>query len=130
MIGTAHLFARSVTVPLMTILVVKSLPKPNPNVEQAKTAAQSTEKARRNEAAHERVLQEKIVIRPLRRPGEDYKQNSGHGTDKNEKKDRGSVQPHLRRVVLGRWILRRRIENRGADLVLYQGLIRYRRSIL
>jgi hypothetical protein len=113
----------------MAVLIVESFPKPNPNIEQAKTAAQSTEKACRNEAAYEGVLQEEIIIRPLRRPGKDYKQNSGYGADQNEKKDRGPVQPHLRMVVLSR-ILRRRIENCGADLVLYQGLIRHRRSIL
>jgi hypothetical protein len=77
----------------VAILVMESFPESDPDVEQAETTAQPAEKTGSDETTYDGILQQEIVIHPLRSPRKDYKQNSGHGTDQDEKKNRRAVQP-------------------------------------
>jgi len=71
----------------MAFVIVEGFPKADPDIEQAETTTQAAEEARRNNAAHEGILQKEGIIRPRGSPRNDHQQNASYSTDQNEKKN-------------------------------------------
>lgn len=88
------------------VVVMQSFPEADPDVEQSQAAAQSSKKSGGDDGTQPRERQKKIIVGPLRHPGQNYEQNSSHGADQHEKKHRGTMQPRLHAVGSGdfrRW---------------------------
>src|SRR5579862_1729867 len=89
----------------MLFVVVERFPETDPDIQQAKAAANAAEKAVGNYGAERRKRKQEVVVSPLRSPRQNDQQNSSDGADQNKKKDGNAVHPDFDGIV--------RVELRG-----------------
>jgi len=80
---------------LLVIVIVKGFPETYPNIEQTQAAAQAAKEASGDERAKPGKREQKIIVGPLRGPGQDHEQDAGDGTNQYEKEYGSPVQPEL-----------------------------------
>ena len=66
---------------LLAIVIVEGFPEADPDVEQPQAAAQPAKKTGGDESTQPGIGEKKIIVGPLRRPGQDQKQDAGDGAD-------------------------------------------------
>src|SRR5580692_12954549 len=77
------------------LVVVNRFREPNPDVEDSQTAADSPNKAIRNERPQCGVCHQKMVVRPLWPPGKNDQKNAHDGADQAERQHGNPMQPKL-----------------------------------
>jgi hypothetical protein len=110
---------------LLLFVVVERLPEADPDIEQSKAAAETSEEPVIHHRAQAGIREQEVVVSPLRRPREDDEQYASHCTNQDKEKDRNAVHPELDGVRAGRrsqffW----RIENCRGPLGLRPGRFR------
>ena len=77
------------------IVIVEGFPEADPDVEQTQAATQAAKKTGRDQSAKPGISEQKIVVGPLGRPGQNQEQHAGNGANEDKKKDGSAMQPEL-----------------------------------
>jgi len=103
---------------LLTIVIVKGFPEADPNIEQTQAAAQAAKESGWDQGTKPGIGKQKIVVGPLRGPGQNHEQDSGDGADEDEQEDRGAMQPELQPGVRSSFRIQRfRLQEAGNGLL-------------
>ena len=73
-----------------------SFPESDPDIKQSQAAAQAAHKTVGDECAKSGRAEQKMVVGPLRPPGQDDQKNPYRGAEKNEQQYQDPVQPELK----------------------------------
>lgn len=72
-------------------MIVKRLPKADPDIEEAQTTADTAKKTAGHESSQARIGQQEVVIGPLWGPGKDDQKDTRDGADQDEQEHRNAV---------------------------------------
>ena len=68
-------------------VIVQRFPEADPDIEQAQPAAQAAKKTGGYQGAKPGIRKQKIVVGPIRGPGQNQKQDAGDGANQDKKED-------------------------------------------
>jgi len=72
---------------------VQRLPEANPDIEQAKAAAEAAEETVVHHATERREWHQEVIVGPSGGPWQDDQQHTRHRADQYEEKHRNAMQP-------------------------------------
>ena len=78
------------------VVEVNCFPESDPDIKQSQAAAQAAHKTVGDECAKSGRAEQKMVVGPLRPPGQDDQKNPYRGAEKNEQQYQDPVQPELK----------------------------------